>query len=72
MYCERREPLPPKRGGGRSLALLESWGGATIVYRRSLTEAPSYTLNHEEVEKAMQEGIRFRRAHHVPESHRDV
>jgi NADPH-dependent glutamate synthase beta subunit-like oxidoreductase/NAD(P)H-flavin reductase len=39
--------------------LLESWGGATIAYRRRLTDAPSYTLNHEEVEKAMEEGIRF-------------
>jgi NADPH-dependent glutamate synthase beta subunit-like oxidoreductase/NAD(P)H-flavin reductase len=39
--------------------LLSSWGGATVVYRRRLMEAPSYTLNHEEVDKAMQEGIRF-------------
>ncbi len=39
--------------------LLESWGGATVAYRRTLSEAPSYTLNHEEVEKAMEEGVRF-------------
>ena len=39
--------------------LLESWGGATIAYRRKLTDAPSYTLNHEEVAKAMEEGVRF-------------
>jgi NADPH-dependent glutamate synthase beta subunit-like oxidoreductase/NAD(P)H-flavin reductase len=39
--------------------LLQSWGGATIVYRRRLVDAPSYSLNHEEVEKAMQEGVRF-------------
>jgi len=26
--------------------LLESWGGATVAYRRKLTESPSYTLNH--------------------------
>ena len=31
----------------------------TIAYRRRLIEAPSYTLNHEEVAKAMEEGIRF-------------
>lgn len=41
------------------LELLNSWGGVTVVYRRKLTEAPSYTLNHEEVALAMQEGIRF-------------
>jgi NAD(P)H-flavin reductase len=31
----------------------------TIAYRRRLIDAPSYTLNHEEVAKAMEEGIRF-------------
>ncbi len=39
--------------------LLNEWGGVTIAYRRRLVDAPSYTLNHEEVELAMQEGIRF-------------
>jgi NAD(P)H-flavin reductase len=43
----------------RTLALLREWGGSTIVYRRRLIDAPSYTLNHEEVAKAMEEGIRF-------------
>ena len=41
------------------IKLLNSWGGVTIAYRRRLVDAPSYTLNHEEVELAMQEGIRF-------------
>lgn len=39
--------------------LLEAWGGVTIVYRRRLADAPSYRLNHEEVRKAMEEGVRF-------------
>ena len=39
--------------------LIDSWGGVTIAYRRRLIDAPSYTLNHEEVAKAMEEGIRF-------------
>jgi NADPH-dependent glutamate synthase beta subunit-like oxidoreductase/NAD(P)H-flavin reductase len=39
--------------------LLDGWGGVTIAYRRRLVDAPSYTLNHEEVAKAMEEGIRF-------------
>jgi NADPH-dependent glutamate synthase beta subunit-like oxidoreductase/NAD(P)H-flavin reductase len=43
----------------RLAELLDSWGGATIAYRRRLTDAPSYTLNHEEVAKAMEEGVRF-------------
>src|SRR5438445_981084 len=41
------------------LGLLKSWGGVTIAYRRRLVDSPSYTLNHEEVEKALQEGISF-------------
>lgn len=39
--------------------LLNEWGGSTIAYRRRLIDAPSYTLNHEEVTKALEEGIRF-------------
>ena len=38
---------------------MRRWGGATIVYRRRLIDAPSYTLNHEEVAKALEEGIGF-------------
>jgi NADPH-dependent glutamate synthase beta subunit-like oxidoreductase/NAD(P)H-flavin reductase len=41
------------------LQLLKSWGGATIAYRRRLVDSPSYTLNHEEVEKALEEGVVF-------------
>ncbi len=39
--------------------LLNSWGGVTVAYRRRMIDAPSYTLNHEEVTKAMEEGIHF-------------
>lgn len=49
-------------GEGREadiLSLLQSWGGATIAYRKRLIDSPSYTLNHEEVEKALEEGIWF-------------
>lgn len=41
------------------LALLRQWGGVHLLYRRSLQDAPSYRLNHEEVELALQEGIEF-------------
>jgi NADPH-dependent glutamate synthase beta subunit-like oxidoreductase/NAD(P)H-flavin reductase len=41
------------------LGLLKSWGGVTIAYRRRLVDSPSYTLNHEEVEKALEEGVTF-------------
>ena len=50
------------RAAGREphiIELLHSWGGVTIAYRKRLIDSPSYTLNHEEVEKALEEGIRF-------------
>jgi NADPH-dependent glutamate synthase beta subunit-like oxidoreductase/NAD(P)H-flavin reductase len=43
----------------RIVELLDGWGGVTIAYRKRLVDSPSYTLNHEEVEKALEEGIRF-------------
>ena len=43
----------------RIIELLQRWGGVTIAYRRRLIDSPSYTLNHEEVEKALEEGIVF-------------
>jgi NADPH-dependent glutamate synthase beta subunit-like oxidoreductase/NAD(P)H-flavin reductase len=39
--------------------LVRQWGGVSLCYRRSLTESPAYRLNHEEVAKALEEGIRF-------------
>jgi NADPH-dependent glutamate synthase beta subunit-like oxidoreductase/NAD(P)H-flavin reductase len=49
--AEGREP--------RIVDLINQWGGVTMAYRRRLIDAPSYTLNHEEVALAFQEGIRF-------------
>ena len=51
-----------RRGEGRAprlAQLLDAWGGATIAYRRRLIDSPSYTLNHEEVAKALEEAVRF-------------
>ncbi len=41
------------------IPLLQSWGGATIAYRRKMIDSPAYRLNHEEIEKAMEHGIWF-------------
>jgi NADPH-dependent glutamate synthase beta subunit-like oxidoreductase/NAD(P)H-flavin reductase len=43
----------------RFIELLNAWGGVTVAYRRRMVDAPSYTLNHEEVSKAFEEGVRF-------------
>ena len=39
------------------LPLLRQWGGVTLFYRKTLTDAPAYRQNHEEIIKAMEEGI---------------
>lgn len=41
------------------IALLRSWGGVTIAYRRSMQESPAYVNNHEELKKALEEGIYY-------------
>ncbi|HYM33657.1 MAG TPA: FAD-dependent oxidoreductase [Candidatus Cybelea sp.] len=57
----RAEKAAALRDGraARIVELLQGWGGVTIAYRKRLTDSPSYTLNHEEIEKALAEGIRF-------------
>ncbi|HEY0418960.1 MAG TPA: FAD-dependent oxidoreductase, partial [Acetobacteraceae bacterium] len=54
-----REAAAAEGRAPRLAQLLDSWGGATVAYRRRLPDAPSYTLSHEEVAKAMEEGVRF-------------
>jgi NAD(P)H-flavin reductase/NADPH-dependent glutamate synthase beta subunit-like oxidoreductase len=39
--------------------LVREWGGVSIAYRKRLQDAPAYRLNHEEVAKALEEGINF-------------
>ncbi|HVO29816.1 MAG TPA: FAD-dependent oxidoreductase, partial [bacterium] len=39
--------------------LVRQWGGVHIAYRKGLVDAPAYRLNHEEVVKAFEEGVRF-------------
>jgi NADPH-dependent glutamate synthase beta subunit-like oxidoreductase/NAD(P)H-flavin reductase len=39
--------------------LCREWGGVSIAYRRTMEESPAYRLNHEEVIKALEEGISF-------------
>ncbi len=41
------------------IPLVRAWGGVTIAYRKSISDAPAYRLNHEEVIKAFEEGIAY-------------
>ena len=48
---ESREP--------RFQELLDSWGGVWLVYRKRVLDSPAYRLNHEEVIKSLEEGVRY-------------
>ncbi|MFN7130525.1 MAG: FAD-dependent oxidoreductase, partial [Myxococcales bacterium] len=39
--------------------LVRSWGGVTLVYRKSMADSPAYRLNHEEIIKFLEEGVSF-------------
>ncbi len=41
------------------IPLLRQWGGVHIFYRKKMSDAPAYRLNHEEIIKALEEGIGF-------------
>ncbi|MBX6368121.1 MAG: FAD-dependent oxidoreductase, partial [Rhodospirillales bacterium] len=59
-FIRHAKALREARAQGRPIVeLLREWGGVTIAYRRRLIDSPSYTLNHEEVAKALEEGISF-------------
>ena len=59
---EIRRERARARAAGEAPALARlcrEWGGVSIVYRRAMEESPAYRLNHEEVIKALEEGISF-------------
>jgi NADPH-dependent glutamate synthase beta subunit-like oxidoreductase/NAD(P)H-flavin reductase len=41
------------------VSLVRGWGGVSIAYRKRMVDSPAYRLNHEEVIKALEEGIAF-------------
>ena len=41
------------------VAMVRGWGGVTLAYRKRMSDSPAYRLNHEEIIKALEEGIWF-------------
>jgi NADPH-dependent glutamate synthase beta subunit-like oxidoreductase/NAD(P)H-flavin reductase len=41
------------------IKLVREWGGVSLAYRKRMVDSPAYRLNHEEVKKALEEGISF-------------
>jgi NADPH-dependent glutamate synthase beta subunit-like oxidoreductase/NAD(P)H-flavin reductase len=55
---ERAAALKDKREA-QIQKLLDAWGGVSLVYRKSVNDSPAYRLNHEEVAKSLEEGVRY-------------
>ena len=57
----REERIRAKQYGEKPnfIKLIRQWGGVTITYRRTMQESPAYINNHEELTKALQEGIYY-------------
>ena len=47
------------------IPLVRRWGGVTIAYRKSIQESPAYRLNHDELAKALEQGLYYCE-HHSP------
>ncbi len=60
-HAVRRERARAREAGEAPdlSGLCKQWGGVSIAYRRAMEEAPAYRLNHEEIIKALEEGISF-------------
>ncbi len=56
---QEREKAKKEKRAPDLISLLRSWGGVTVVYRRRLQDSPAYKRNHEEVIKALEEGIYY-------------
>jgi NADPH-dependent glutamate synthase beta subunit-like oxidoreductase/NAD(P)H-flavin reductase len=65
-YCRHGRAVRAERARAHGIGeapdfvpLVRQWGGVTIAYRKRLVDSPAYRLNHEEVIKALEEGIAF-------------
>ena len=51
--------------------LLARWGGATMFYRKGMSDSPAYRQNHEEIAEALDEGIALAEGMSPVEAHAD-
>jgi len=56
---EERAKAKKEKRQPNFIKFCREWGGVSVAYRKKLTDSPAYRLNHEEVEKALEEGIGF-------------
>ena len=65
-FLEHANAVEAERGRAKKagekpdfIPLIRSWGGVHLYYRKSMNDSPAYRLNHEEIIKALEEGIAF-------------
>ncbi len=56
---EERERAAREGHAPNFLPLIDGWGGVSLVYRKRVIDSPAYRLNHEEVIKSLEEGVRY-------------
>ena len=54
---KERERAKANKEKPNFIKLIHLWGGVTIAYRRRMQDSPAYINNHEELKKALDEGI---------------
>jgi len=54
-----RERAKSQHEAPNFIKLIHQWGGVTIVYRREMKDSPAYINNHEELQKALEEGVYY-------------
>lgn len=57
LIAEERQRANRENRKPQFIRLLHQWGGVTIVYRQRMQQSPAYINNHEELHKALEEGI---------------
>ncbi|MES2218590.1 MAG: FAD-dependent oxidoreductase [Pseudomonadota bacterium] len=56
---QERERAKQQKQQPNFIKLIQQWGGVTIAYRRTMQDSPAYINNHEELKKALEEGIYY-------------
>ena len=56
---KERERAKENKQQPNFIKLIRQWGGVTIAYRRRMQDSPAYVNNHEELKKALEEGIYY-------------
>ena len=58
-YLEHAQLFAKAKNDQERLDIIQKLGGVTICYRKNIKDSPAYKLNHEEIEHAIADGIKF-------------